>query len=89
MRPSTIIEQEPEKDSAYEARFTAAAKGPIRLSLGLEIVANNSINDNTMADILLVPSSSGVSKVIGDTAFIEYILKRSRQWKKILVRQLR
>ncbi len=70
------------KHKAYSARFVAAEKGPVRLSSGLEIVANASFKEMSkkaapQADTLLVPGGSDIDSVISDPDFMDYIRRRS------------
>ncbi|MCK5147946.1 DJ-1/PfpI family protein [bacterium] len=81
---SAIIEQKRKENTGYKTRFAGANKGPVRLSSGLEIVANATFKDMSSADILLVPGGSDVSKLINDYDFMDYILKRSKQVKRII-----
>lgn len=81
---AALMYQKQKQKSVYKARFTAARKGPVRLSSGLKIVADTAFSDATDADILLVPGGSNIRCVVNDTEYMNYIRRRSKQVKRII-----
>ena len=81
---SAVNRQNRKGKSAYKFRFVAAKRGAVRLSSGLEIVANGTFKDELSVDTLLVPGGIGATQVTHDPVFIEYVSKRSQQVKRIL-----
>jgi putative intracellular protease/amidase len=57
-----------------QVRFVAAEKGPIRTDNGfLSLVADESINDVTSADILVVPGGFATRALESDAALLEWV----------------
>lgn len=81
---SQIAGQKTGKSSIYTFRFAAERKGPVRLSSGLEIMADADFNGRSAIDTLLVPGGGGARKVMNDPVTIEYIRKRAGQAKRII-----
>ena len=81
---SEIVDQRQGAGHGYRIRFVAADKGPLRLSSGLEIVANASFKETAPADTLLVPGGAGAKTASFDREFIEHIRKRSEKVKRII-----
>ena len=71
-------------DAGYQATLVAAEKGPVRLSSGVEIVADASFDHNSPADTLMVPGGVGVYEAVNDPDFINYIRRRSQQVERII-----
>ena len=74
----------PGGEDGYEARFVGMKKGPVRLSSGLEIIANGSLDDPARADTLLAPGGTGSRKASNDPVFVDLIRKRATRVKRII-----
>jgi transcriptional regulator GlxA family with amidase domain len=81
---SAISEHVPGKETKYAFRFVAAESGAVRLSSGLEIIADATFEEERPADTLVVPGGIGVAHALRDSIFIAYIRKQARRVKRIL-----
>ncbi|MCP4216196.1 MAG: helix-turn-helix domain-containing protein [bacterium] len=72
------------KNAGYTFRFVSANKGPVRLSSGLEIVADTDFENMLPADSLLVPGRADINSIIDDLAYMDYICKRAGEVKRII-----
>ena len=81
---SAIVRQRPGNSSGYKTEFAAAEKGPVRLSSGLEILADASFEDRPPADFMLVPGGPGVERAVRDQVVVNYIRKRAKTAKLIV-----
>jgi len=59
---SVIIEQKKVDGAKYKARFVAENKGIVRLSSGLEVVANADFSETSPADTLFIPGGDDIDK---------------------------
>ncbi|MCP4147084.1 MAG: GlxA family transcriptional regulator [bacterium] len=80
---SDIVERQ-KKGSGYVTRFVSAARGPVRLSSGLEIVADSSFENDSPADILLVPGGKNTECITENPDYMNYIRKKAKQVKRIV-----
>ncbi len=81
---TAVLRQNSVNKEGYQAQFVAARKGPVRLSSGLEIVAQANFNKPTPADILLVPGGDGIDDLLAEGTIIKYLRQRSKQVKRIV-----
>jgi len=82
---ATAVLAHQERDGAgYTARFVAPVKGPVRLSSGLEIVAEADFSDPAPADMLLVPGGDGIGDLVADAGFVDYLRRRAQQVTRIV-----
>ncbi|MDJ0721175.1 MAG: GlxA family transcriptional regulator [Desulfobacterales bacterium] len=81
---TVLMERGGQTGAGYMARYTAINKGPVRLSSGLEVMADTDFEDTVPPDILLVPGGTGVENALRKPGFVEAIRERSRQAKRIL-----
>ena len=81
---TALMELEGQTEAGYTARFVATRKGPVRLSSGLEIIADTGFKDAAPADTLLVPGGPGVYRAIEDPDFIAAIRERARVAKRVI-----
>lgn len=81
---TALMELESQTEAGYTARFVATRKGSVRLSSGLEILADTGFKDAAPADILLVPGGPGVYRAMEDPDFIAAIRERARVAKRVI-----
>lgn len=79
-----ILRLRGDTDAGYRTRFVAAEKGPLRLSSGLEVVAQSRIGDGPAADTLLVPGGMGTYAAIENEEFIKRVRQRAEKAKRIV-----
>ncbi len=81
---SAVLKHQQKTNFGYITRFVAKEKGPIRLSSGLEIVANIDFTDNSNTDILLVPGGKNIRNLINDPDLMNYLSEKASQVKRII-----
>lgn len=81
---SSVVSNKSYEKQGYRTRFVAVEKGPIRLSSGLEIVADGSFDEKEHADILLIPGGTNIDNVINNQEFMNYIRERSKKVTRII-----
>lgn len=79
-----IAERRGEKNSGYQARFVSANQGQVRLSSGLQIIADTSFQDRLPADMLLIPGGNDIEGVINNQGYMDYIRQRSQEVKRVI-----
>jgi len=68
----------------YRARFAAAKKGPVRLSSGLEVIAQSKMGDGPAADILLIPGGIGANDAVDNDEFIARVREGAQKAARIV-----
>ncbi|MBI9083278.1 MAG: GlxA family transcriptional regulator [Desulfobacterales bacterium] len=71
-------------DTGYRTRCVATTPGPVRLSSGLEIVADAGFDDAPSCQTLVVPGGMGTENAVKDPAFIDRIREKARQADRIV-----
>ncbi len=81
---TALMKNEGRTETGYASRFIASRRGPVRLSSGLEVLAQADFADAAPADTLLMPGGPGVYAALEDPGFIAALRERSRRLKRIL-----
>jgi transcriptional regulator GlxA family with amidase domain len=69
-----LLEAAERRDPGYRVELVAASAGPVRMSSGLELVAQRSLHDlRGPIDTLFVPGGEGTRRAVRDDATIEWI----------------
>src|SRR5262245_30002950 len=71
---SRLLGERAHRDPGYSVELVAASAGPVRMSSGLELVAQRSLRDlRGPVDTLFVPGGEGTRRAVVDTATIDWI----------------
>ncbi|WP_061712639.1 DJ-1/PfpI family protein [Kocuria palustris] len=65
--PAELLSRVP---GQYVLTYIAPTVGPVRSSQGIEVLATDSLENATTADIALVPGGAGTRGLVDDTAFL-------------------
>jgi transcriptional regulator GlxA family with amidase domain len=79
-----ILKSKNSKKNGYAIRFVAMAKGAVRLSSGLEIIASADFKDNLRCDTMVLPGGTGATDIIHNPDFMGHIKRKAANAKRII-----